>query len=62
MLAAPVDYVAWLERLGVAANRPDFQAPERVLFVSGRLTPLAQKELSKRGWKIFESFTTAAAH
>jgi hypothetical protein len=61
VLAAPVDYVAWLERVGVAANRPDLQAPEKVLFVSGRLTPVAQKELSKRGWKIFEAFTTAAA-
>jgi hypothetical protein len=61
VLAAPVDYIAWTERVGTATNRRDFQAPERVLFVSGRLTPLAQKELSKRGWKIFESFTTAAA-
>ena len=34
VLAAPVDYVAWLERVGIATNRPDFQAPERVLFVS----------------------------
>jgi hypothetical protein len=61
VLAAPVDYVAWLERVGAATRRPDLQAAEKVLFVSGRLTPLAQKELSKRGWKIFESFTTAAA-
>jgi hypothetical protein len=61
VLPAPVDYVAWLERVGVAANRPDLQAAEKVFFVSGRLTPLAQKELTKRGWKLFESFTTAAA-
>ena len=60
VLPAPVDYVAWLERVALASNRPDLQAPERVLFVSGRLTPLAQKELSKRGWKLFESFTRAA--
>jgi len=60
VLPAPVDYVAWLERVALAANRPDLQAPEKVFFVSGRLTPLAQKELSKRGWKLFESFTRAA--
>ncbi len=60
VLPAPVDYVAWLERVALASNRPDLQAPERVFFVSGRLTPLAQKELSKRGWKLFESFTRAA--
>ena len=60
VLPAPVDYVAWLERVAMAANRPDLQAPEKVFFVSGRLTPLAQKGLSKRGWKLFESFTRAA--
>jgi hypothetical protein len=27
VLAAPVDYIAWLERVGAAANRPDLQAP-----------------------------------
>lgn len=58
--AAPVDYVAGHERLGAAANRPDLQAPEKVVFISGRMTPLAQKGFTKRGWKIFESFTTAA--
>jgi hypothetical protein len=60
VLPAPVDYVAWLERVALASNRPDLQAPEKVFFVSGRLTPLAQKELSKRGWKLFETFTRAA--
>lgn len=60
VLAAPVDYVAWLERLGVAATRPDLQATEKVVFISGRMTPVAQKEFTKRGWKIYESFTTAA--
>ena len=60
VLATPVDYVSWIERVGVAANRPDLQAPEKVFFVSGRMTPLAQKEFTKRGWKIYESFTTAA--
>jgi hypothetical protein len=62
VLAAPVDYIAWLKHVGAIANRPDLQAPDKVLFVSGQLTPLAQKELTKRGWKLFESFTTAAAH
>lgn len=61
VLPAPVDYIAWLARVAAASDRPDFQAPDRTLFVSGRLTPLAQKELSQRGWKIFEAFTTAAA-
>jgi len=60
VLAGPVDYVSWLERLGRAANRPDLQAPEKVAFLSGRMSPLAQKEFTKRGWKIFETFSIAA--
>ncbi len=56
----PVDYVSWIERLGTAANRPDLQAPEKVAFVSGKLSPLAQKHFTARGWKLYESFTIAA--
>ncbi len=60
VLVAPVDYVAWIERLGVAATRADLLAPEKVAFISGRMSPLAKNEFTKRGWKIFESFTIAA--
>jgi len=56
----PVDYVAWLERLGAAANRPELQAPEKVAFVSGKLSPLAQKNFTARGWKLYETFSIAA--
>jgi len=57
----PVDYIAWTERVARSSQRPEIlQAPERVGFISGRLSPLAQKELTKRGWKLFESFTIAA--
>lgn len=60
VLPGPVDYVSWLERLGRAANRPDLQAPEKVAFLSGRMSPLAQKNFDSRGWKIYETFSIAA--
>ena len=56
----PVDYIAWTERVAHFPQRPDVQASEHVGFISGRLSPLAGKEFTKRGWKLFESFTIAA--
>ena len=60
VVAMPVDYVSWVERLGALAIRPDLQAPEKVAFVSGKLSPLAQKNFTERGWKLYETFTIAA--
>ena len=45
---------------GSLPQRSDIQAPEHVGFISGRLSPLAEKEFTKRGWKLYESFTIAA--
>jgi hypothetical protein len=56
----PVDYISWTERVARFPQRPDIQAPEHVGFISGRLSPLANKEFTKRGWKLYESFTIAA--
>jgi len=56
----PVDYIAWTERVARFPQRQDIQAPEHVGFISGRLSPLAGKEFTKLGWKMFESFTIAA--
>jgi hypothetical protein len=56
----PVDYIAWIKRVAQFPQRPDIQAPEHVGFVSGRLSPLAEKEFTKRGWKLYEAFTIAA--
>ena len=60
VLPAPVDYVAWIEHLARAAKRPDLQGPEKVAFISGRMSPLAQKELTAHGWKVYEAFSIAA--
>ena len=60
VVPAPVDYIAWTERVARFSLRQDIQAPEHVGFVSGRLSPLANKEFAKRNWKMYESFTIAA--
>jgi hypothetical protein len=59
VVAAPVDYVAWTERIGRFADRNDLKAPTRMGWVSGQFSPRARKEFEKRGWTIFESFTIA---
>jgi hypothetical protein len=60
IVAAPVDYVAWTERIARAADRDDLKAPRRVVWLSGRMSPRARKEFTQRGWTVEESFTVAA--
>ncbi len=57
----PVDYISWTERVAGFPKRSDIRAAsEHVGFVSGRLSPLASKEFTKRNWNMFESYTIAA--
>jgi hypothetical protein len=60
IVAAPVDSVAWTERVARFAQRDDLGAPKRVAWVSGQMTPRARKELAARGWIVQESFSTGA--
>ena len=59
-LPGPVDYVSWIEPLGSDVYRPELQASEKNAFLTGRFSPLAQQNLTSRGWKLSENFTTAA--
>jgi hypothetical protein len=60
VLPAPVDYISWTDALGRIVPMQDFQAPEKILFLSGQVSPLARKNLTSRGWTINESYTWAA--
>lgn len=60
VLPAPVDYVSWIEALGQMMGRPELQAPERVAVLSGRMSPLAQKNGTAHGWRIHEANGLAA--
>jgi hypothetical protein len=51
----PLDDVAWTERNArtfEAATRATDGSPSRVLAVTGRLTEMAEKEISALGWKV----------
>jgi len=60
VLPAPVDYISWTDTLGRIVPMQDFQAPEKILFLSGRASPLARRNLTSRGWTINESYTWGA--
>jgi hypothetical protein len=60
VLPAPVDYVPWVERLTALSQRVDLKAPKRIAWLSGQMSPRAQKEVGARGWTVYESFTVAA--
>jgi hypothetical protein len=60
VVPAPVDYVAWTERVARFADRDDLRAPARAAWLSGRMSAMARKEFETRGWKVDEAFTIAA--
>lgn len=60
VVPAPIDYVAWTERIARFADRADLRTPRRLAWLSGQFSPRARKEFEARGWTVFESFTVAA--
>ena len=60
VIPAPVDYVAWTERVSRMAQRDDFKAPDRTAWLSGQMSIRARKEFTARGWRVDESFSIAA--
>jgi hypothetical protein len=51
VVAGPVDLLSWTEKINRFATRPDLKAKERILWLRGKATPLAQQELTALGWK-----------
>ena len=60
VVAAPVDLVAWTERLHRFASRKDLAAKERSLWLSGQLTPLTRRKLTEAGWVVHERALAAS--
>jgi hypothetical protein len=54
VVAAPVDYVSWTERVATWNARQDLAGSGRQLWLFGRLSPRTRDELTARGWDIRE--------
>jgi hypothetical protein len=51
---APVDSVSWTERVARFANRDDLKAVERSIWLTGKMSPRARRELEALGLKVNE--------
>lgn len=54
VVPAPVDYLSWTAAIARVAERKDLKAPRRGLWISGRMSGLAHRELSRLGWAFHE--------
>jgi hypothetical protein len=55
ILPAPVDYVSWTKRVASFAKHPSFQkARQRVLWITGQMSPRAKQEFEANGWTIHQ--------
>jgi hypothetical protein len=53
ILPAPVDYLSWTQRIAGFATNPQLIAQHnRVLWITGKMTPLARQQLSANGWNV----------
>jgi hypothetical protein len=51
---APLDHVAWTERVARFATRPELRAPRRTVLLTGTTSARAKKELTALGWSLSE--------
>jgi hypothetical protein len=55
ILPAPVDYLSWTQRIAGFATDPQLMAQHnRVLWITGKMTPLAHQQLTANGWNVRE--------
>src|SRR5208337_4697564 len=64
ILPAPVDYLSWTQRVAGFATDPELMTlHHRVLWITGKMTPLARQQLTANGWSVREGqLMTAMAH
>lgn len=54
VVPAPVDYVAWTQRAAEFARRPDLNDQQHSVWLTGKVSPRAQRELTALGWTVHE--------
>ena len=52
IVPAEADYVVWTPRMASFATRPELAAAKRSLCLSGRMSPLAERNFESLGWTI----------
>ena len=52
VVGAAVDYVSWTENASYFAHRSDLRASRRTIWLTGQLSPLAQKNFETLGWVV----------
>jgi hypothetical protein len=53
ILPAPVDYLSWTQRIAGFGTDPQFLGMQnRVIWITGQLTPLARQQLTANGWSV----------
>lgn len=58
IVPAPVDYVSWTERIGRFAERSDLKAAKRSVWLTGKVSPLAERGFQGLGWILYEAAST----
>ena len=59
IIAAPLDYLPWIQPVNDFARRPDLKGSERWILVSGQSSPRAMQELTTLGWKVSDNRAAA---
>ena len=55
IMPAPVDYLSWTPRIAGFATDPNLMAMHhRVIWITGKITPLARQQLAANGWTVRE--------
>src|SRR4029434_10114968 len=60
VVPAPVDYVAWTQRVAEFARRSDLKVSERSVWLTGQMSSRARRELMAAGWRVHEDIQWAA--
>ena len=53
--AGAVDYVAWTDQVAGFAGRPDLQGAPGSVWITGRVSPEAQRQFAARGWTVHQN-------
>jgi hypothetical protein len=55
IIPAPVDYVSWTQRIAGFATDPELLGlKNRLVWITGKMTPLARQQLTANGWTLRE--------